>query len=78
MRTAREEELMIEVERLKAWLGKIENEAWKNQISMATIERMAGTAIQYGSCGCQPEWQPSENWAKIGLWPSNTSTKEPA
>jgi len=28
-RTAREEELQIEVERLKAWLGFIANESWK-------------------------------------------------
>jgi hypothetical protein len=71
MRTAREEELMIEVERLKAWLHKIKIEAWKdNADALVRIERMAEQAVAHGSCVCQPDWEPSEQWASLGLWPN--------
>jgi hypothetical protein len=66
--TAREEELQIEIERLKAWLYKIQNEAWKGT-PRATIEEMAELAIRYGSCAAHPDWGHTENWAKLGLWP---------
>lgn len=62
------EELQIEVERLKAWLGKIGHEAWKDA-PMARIEEYAETSIKHSSCVCHPNWEPCENWAPLGVWP---------
>jgi len=67
-RTAREEELMIEVERLKAWLYKIKNEAFK-ETKHAVIEWLAEQAIVHSHCVTHPDWGHTENWAKIGVWP---------
>ena len=67
--TVREEELQIEVERLKAWLNFIKNETWKEQKTLAEIEAMADRAIQYSSCAVQPDWGHTEDWAKLGVWP---------
>jgi len=68
-RTAREEELTIEVERLRAWLYKIQNEAFK-EAAHAVIERLAEQSLVYSHCVTHPDWGPNENWAKIGVWPS--------
>ena len=70
-RTTREEELQIEVERLKAWLGFIANESWKGDDGFwpPNIERLAQTAIAHGSCVTQPDWGHTEDWAKLGVWP---------
>ena len=69
-RTTREEELQIEIERLKAWLGFIANEAWKisGETSFNT-EELASTAIAHSSCVTQPDWGHTEDWAKLGVWP---------
>lgn len=63
------EEMQIEVERLKAWLNKIKNEAWK-ETPVVNIERMAEDAIKHGSCAAQPQWGSTQDWAKLGLWPT--------
>ena len=70
-RTTREEELQIEIERLKAWLGFIANEASKaGFISLPDdIEGLATTAIAHGSCVTHPDWGHTEDWAKLGVWP---------
>ena len=73
-RTTREEELQIEVERLKSWLGFIANEAWKAdrqsyEETSHEIERFARTAIAHGSCVTHPDWGHTEDWAKLGVWP---------
>lgn len=67
--------MQIEVERLKAWLGFIANEAWKENKSgcMASceldIEALARTAIAHSSCATHPDWGHTEDWAKLGVWP---------
>ena len=66
-RTTREEELQIEVERLKAWLEFIANEAWKSE--KPDLETFARTAIKYSSCVIHPDWEHTEGWAKLGVWP---------
>jgi len=65
-RTVREEELQIEIERLKAWLGFIANEAWKSGLD---TEELATTAIAHSSCVTHPDWGHTEDWAKLGVWP---------
>lgn len=67
-RTAREEELQIEVTRLKLWLGAMEHEAWKGT-EHSKIEEMASRAIAYSSCAAHPDWGHTEEFAKLGLWP---------
>ena len=67
-RTAREEELMIEVERLRAWLHKIKNEAFK-ETRHAVIEFLAEQSLVRSHCVTHPDWGTTENWAKLGLWP---------
>lgn len=62
------EELQIEVERLKNWIGKIGHEAGK-ETPLAIIEAMAEKAIKHSSCACQPEWGPNQDWAASGEWP---------
>lgn len=64
------EELQIEVERLKNWIGKIGHEAWK-ETPLAIIEAMAEKAIKHSSCACHPEWGPNQDWAALGEWPPN-------
>lgn len=66
--TVREEELQIEIERLKGWLNFIENEAWK-ETPLSIIEAMAGDAIKHSSCVVHPDWTSTKDWAAIGLWP---------
>ena len=68
-RTVREEELQIEVERLKAWLGFIANESWKRDDGESKIEALARTAIAHSSCVTQPDWGHTEDWAQLGIWP---------
>jgi len=72
-RTVREEELQIEVERLKAWLGFIANEAWKagldTELATRDTEELATTAIAHSSCVTHPNWGHTEDWAKLGVWP---------
>lgn len=70
-RTAVEEELMIEVERLKAWITKIRNEAYK-ETKIAVIEWLAEQAIMYSHCVTHPRWKVNEDWAKLGVWPPPT------
>jgi hypothetical protein len=65
------EELQIEVERLKNWIGKIGHEAWK-ETPLAIIEAMAEKAIKHGSCACHPEWGATQDWAALGEWPPKT------
>lgn len=67
-RTAREEELMIEVERLKAWLYKIKNEAFK-ETKHAVIERLAEQSLVRANCATHTDWGNTEDWAKLGVWP---------
>ena len=74
MRTTREEELQIEVERLKAWLDKIQHEAWK-ETPLATIEDMARRAIQHSACATHPDWGHTEDWATLGFWPKHFSAE---
>lgn len=65
------EELQIEVERLKNWIGKIGHEAWKKS-PHAILETMAEVAIKHSSCACHPEWGNSQDWAALGVWPPKT------
>lgn len=44
-RTAREKELMIEIERLRAWLYKIKGEAWK-ETKHGVIEWLAEQSLR--------------------------------
>ena len=74
-RTTREEELMIEIERLRAWLYKIKNEAFK-ETRHSVIEWLAEQSLVYSHCVCQPDWSATEDWAKLGVWPP-TLTEEP-
>ena len=67
-RTAREEELMIEVERLRAWLYKIKNEAFK-ETKHAVIEWLAEQSLVRANCATHPDWGSTESWAKLGVWP---------
>jgi hypothetical protein len=67
-RTAKEEELMIEVERLRAWLNKIKNEAYK-ETKLPVIEWLAEQAIIRSHCVTHPDWRTNEDWAKLGSWP---------
>lgn len=67
-RTAREEELMIEVERLRAWLHKIRIEAEKETLH-AAIEWLAQQSLVWSHCVTHPDWGTTENWAKLGVWP---------
>jgi len=67
-RTAKEEELMIEIERLKAWIGKIMHEAWKGT-DICKIEYMAEKAIMHSSCVIHTDFEPCEDWAALGVWP---------
>ena len=67
-RTTREEELMIEVERLRAWLHKIRTEAYK-EAPPETIEWLAEQSLIRSHCVCHPDWGATEDWAKLGLWP---------
>ena len=68
MRTAREEELMIEVERLRAWLYKIKNEAFKES-GHDLIEWLAEQSLIQSHCVIIPDWGHTEQWAKLGVWP---------
>jgi len=68
---ARIEELQIEVERLKNWIGRIGHEAWK-QTPLAIIEAMAEKSIKHSSCACHPEWGATQDWAALGEWPPKT------
>lgn len=67
-RTAREEELMIEVERLRAWLYKIKNEAFK-ETRHAVLEWLAEESLIRSHCVTHPDWERTEDWAKLGVWP---------
>lgn len=67
-RTAREEELMIEVERLRAWLHKIKIEAFK-ETRHAVLEWLAEHALTRSHCVTHPDWGSTEDWAKLGVWP---------
>ena len=67
-RTLREEELMIEVERLRAWLYKIKNEAFK-ETRHAVIEWLAEQSLVRSHCAAHPDWGTTEDWAKLGVWP---------
>jgi len=67
-RTVREEELMIEVERLRAWLCKIKNEAFK-ETKHAVIEWLAEQSLVRSHCVTHPDWGHTEDWAKLGVWP---------
>jgi hypothetical protein len=78
-RTSREEELMIEVERLRAWLYKIKNEAWK-ETRHAVIEWLAEQSLVRSHCVTYPDWGTTENWARLGVWPpmkADEATVEP-
>ena len=68
VRTAREEELMIEVDRLKAWITKIKNEAWK-ETKHEVIEQLAEAAIVHSHCVTHPDFDSTEDWARLGVWP---------
>lgn len=70
-RSAKEEELMIEVERLRSWLKKIQVEAYK-ETKLAVIEWLAEQAIIHSHCVTHPEWRINEDWAKLGSWPPAT------
>lgn len=70
-RSVVEEELMIEVERLKAWIGKIRVEAYK-ETKLAVIEWLAEQAIIHSHCATHPQWRVNEDWAKLGSWPPAT------
>lgn len=76
-RTTREEELQIEVERLKSWLHFIQVEAYK-EVAIHRIEQAAEDAIKHSSCAVHPDWEPTEDWATIGTWPKHwiEKTKE--
>ncbi len=67
-RTAREEELMIEIERLRAWIYKIKNEAFK-ETKHTIIGWLAEQSLVRSHCVTHPDWGSNENWAKLGLWP---------
>ena len=67
-RTAREEELMIEVERLRAWLYKIQQEAYK-ETNVVVIEWLAGQSLIRSHCAAHPDWGATEDWATLGIWP---------
>ena len=67
-RTVREEELMIEVERLRAWLYKIQNEASK-ETKCDVIEWLAEQSLVRSHCAAQPDWGHTEDWAPLGVWP---------
>ncbi len=67
-RTATEEELMIEVERLRAWLKKIQVEAYKEK-KPAVLEWLAEQALIRSHCVTHPGWKVNEDWAKLGVWP---------
>ena len=70
-RSAVEGELMIEVERLKAWIGKIRVEAYK-ETKPAVIEWLAEQALIHSHCATHPQWKVNEDWAKLGSWPPAT------
>lgn len=65
---AREEELQIEIERLRAWLHKIQCEAYK-ETSLSVIERFADQALVHSNAACHPQWGHTQDWAKLGVWP---------
>lgn len=64
----REEELQIEIERLKCWLGKIQTEAWKGA-TPAELEGLAETALRHGNAAAQTDWRHLPDWAPLGVWP---------
>ena len=59
---------MIEVERLRAWLHKIKNEAYK-ETKHAVIEWLAEQAVIRSHCVTHPNWRTNEDFAKLGSWP---------
>jgi len=67
-RTVVEEELMIEVERLRAWLKKIQTEAYKEK-KPAVLEWLAEQSLIRSHCVTHPDWKVTEDWAKLGVWP---------
>ena len=70
-RMAAEEELMIEVERLRSWLKKIQTEAYKEK-KPAVLEWLAEQALIRTHCVTHPDWKVNEDWAKLGVWPPAT------
>lgn len=71
VRTAREEELQIEVDRLVAWLQKIKNHAYREEPA-AEIEWLAGQSILRSARAAVTEWGPNEDRANLGVWPPKT------
>lgn len=68
---AREEELQIEIERLRAWLYKIQIEAFKGT-EIGILESLAEQSLLHSSAACHPQWGATQDWAKLGRWPNNT------
>lgn len=74
-RSAREEELQIEIERLRAWIYKIQNEAVKER-SVALIEHMASIALRSSSAAAHTQWGHTEDYARLGRWPARIERVE--
>ena len=68
MRTERETELQCEIERLKAWLYKIQNMAYQEQ-DIAKIEGAARESLIHSNCATQSDWGGKEEWPILGKWP---------
>lgn len=71
VRTAREEELQIEVDRLVAWLQKIKNHAYRQE-PVYEIEWLAEQSILRSARAAVTEWGPNEDRANLGAWPPRT------
>ena len=74
VRTAREEELQIEVDRLVAWLEKIKNHAYREE-PVAQIEWLARQSLLHSSRAAVTEWGPNEDRANLGAWPPKTVSR---
>ena len=73
-RTEREEDLQVEIERLKSWLHKIQNVAYmENQpTDINKIEWAAREALVKSNCAAHCDWESKEEWPTLGKWPPNT------
>lgn len=64
----REQLLQVEIERLRAWLYKIKNEAYKGA-SADLVEYMAEQSIDHSACAAHPALPSNFDWPKLGTWP---------